>query len=340
MNKPDLPVRTREPLNIEGRAELLMGHETPVEHFFLRSHGPVPHVDAAAWRLRVEGLVKRPLELDYAAVTAMPAVTRRLVLECAGNGRRFFDPPAAGLPWGPAALGQARWTGTRLDALLDTAGLGDPSAHVVFHALGDPAPGKPAYLRSLPVGEIRDREVLVAWAMNGEPLEPAHGAPLRVVVPGWHGQHWVKWLTRLEVTRDEAAGLYMRDEYRAVDGTMLRGPGVKSLITSPADGATLGHRMLGLSGIAWAGEREVARVEVSLDGGASWQDAQLAAFGGQGAWRRWDLNVELEAEAAGEVTIAVRATDDRGRTQPERPEWHPLGYLWNGYHTITITMVR
>ena len=338
--KPDLIIRTHDPLNIEGRAELLMGHETPVEHFFVHSHGATPAVDLATWRLTIDGLVRAPLTLDYDTVTAMPPETRRLVLECAGNGRRFFEPAARGLKWGPAAIGQARWTGTRLDSLLDRAGLAPGAAHVIFHPLGAPTAGQPPYLRSLPLADVRARGVLLAWAMGGETLLPSHGFPLRVVVPGWTGQHWVKWIARVEVSETPAAGFYMADEYLAADGAMLRGGHVKSLITSPADGARLRHGMLGLSGIAWAGEREVARVEVSTDGGATWRDATLSSHGGRGAWRRWDLNVELGDEAMEALTAAVRATDDRGDIQPERSEWNRLGYLWNGYHTVTITRVR
>lgn len=338
--KPDLTVRTADPLNIESRVDFLMGHETPVEHFFLRSHGAIPEIDAATWRLTIDGLVSTPLALDYDMVTAMPAETRRLVLECSGNGRSYFDPPAKGLAWGPAAVSQARWTGTRLDALLDRAGLAPDAAHVVFHPLGVPGAGKPPYMRSLPIADVRRREVLLAWDMAGERLTPPHGFPLRVVVPGWNGQHWVKWLSRVEVSREPARGLYMDEEYRGDDGTPIGGGHVKSLITWPADGARLRHRMLGLSGIAWAGEREVVRVEVSTDDGTTWREATASAHGGRGAWRRWDLNVELDEGVSGELVIAVRATDDLGRTQPGVAKWNPLGYLWNGYHRIRITMVR
>jgi DMSO/TMAO reductase YedYZ molybdopterin-dependent catalytic subunit len=336
MLKPDLTVRTTDPLNVESRVDLLMGHETPVEHFFLRSHGAIPEVDVSTWRLTVDGLVATPLSLDYEAVTALAAETRRLVLECSGNGRSSFDPPAKGLAWGPAAVSQARWTGTRLDALLDRAGLAPDASHVVFHPLGAPGAGKPPYLRSLPIADLRRRGALVAWEMAGERLTAPHGFPLRVVVPGWNGQHWVKWLTRIEVTREPMRGFYMDEEYRDVDGSVIGGSHVKSLITWPADGARLRHRMLGLSGIAWAGEREVTRVEASIDGGATWREATLSSHGGHGAWRRWDLNVELDAAASGEIVVAARATDDLGRTQPEVATWNPLGYLWNGYHRIRI----
>ena len=336
--KPDLIVRSQEPLNIECRAELLMGQETPVEHFLQRSHGPVPDVDLASWRLRIEGLVRAPLELDHPEVVSLPAETRRLVLECAGNGRRFFDPPTPGLAWGRAAVGQARWTGTRLDALLDRAGLAEEAAHVVLHGLGPAPAGKPVFVRSLPVADVRARGVLLAWAMNGEALTPPHGFPLRVVVPGWTGQHWMKWLTRIDVTATEASGFYMRDEY-CLDGAMIRGPRAKALICSPIDGTPLRDRVVRASGIAWAGEAEITRVEVSVDGAANWHDAHVAAYGGRGAWRRWELDLEVPAGVSGPVTVLARATDDRGRTQPERGQWNPLGYLWDGWDRIAVLLL-
>lgn len=334
--KPDLIVRTEDPLNIEGRAELLMGQETPLEHFFLRSHGPIPAVDRAAWRLEVVGLVGTPLSLSLEDVVALPATTRRLVLECAGNGRRFFDPPARGLAWGRAAVAQARWTGTRLDGVLERAGLDERAAHVVFHGLGAAPAGKSEFVRSLPLTAVRERGVLLAWAMNGEALTPAHGFPLRVVTPGWTGQHWMKWLTRIEVTSTASDGVYMRDEY-CLDGQMIRGPRVRALITSPADGATLRDCVVRAGGIAWAGETEVARVEMSVDDGQTWHEAQLAGYGGDGAWRRWDLDLPVPADATGPVTVLARATDDRGHTQPACGTWNELGYLWNGWDRITVT---
>ena len=205
----------------------------------------------------------------------------------------------------------------------------------MLHGLGPAAAGKPEFIRSLPLASVRERGVLLAWAMNGEPLQPAHGFPLRVVVPGWTGQHWMKWLTRIEVTSTEAGGMYMRDEYR-LHGEVIRGSRTRALITSPADGASLRDRVIRASGIAWAGEAEVTRVELSVDGGRHWHDAQVAAYGGRGAWRRWDLDVEVPAGATGRVTVLARATDDRGHTQPERAEWNECGYLWDGWDLIRV----
>ena len=184
---------------------------------------------------------------------------------------------------------------------------------------------------------MRARGVLLAWAMNGEPLPLAHGFPLRVVVPGWTGQHWMKWLTRIDVTAGEADGPYMREHY-CLDGAMIRGSRAKALITSPADRAVLRDRVVRASGIAWAGEAEVARVALSLDHGDSWHDAQLAAYGGHGAWRRWDVEVEVPADVSGTVTVLARATDNRGRTQPAQGVWNPQGNLWDGWDRATLTL--
>ena len=335
--KPDLIVRSQEPLNIEGRAELLMGQETPVEHFLQRSHGPVPDVDLALWRLRLEGLVRAPLALEHAEVVSLPAETRRLLLECAGNGRRFFDPPTPGLAWGRAAVGQARWTGTRLDALLDRAGLTGGAAHVVFHGLGPAQAGKPAFVRSLPVADVRARGVLLAWAMNGETLTPPHGFPLRVVVPGWTGQHWMKWLTRVEVTATETSGYYMRDEVlpRRRDDSRSSRQGahlVASQRRAPARWcrARRWHRVGGRGGGhtrrgVGRRRRELARRAIGQLRGPR----RVAAMG---------TGLGVSPGVSGPVTVLSRATDDRGRTQPERGEWNPLGYLWDGWDRITVAL--
>ncbi len=180
------------------------------------------------------------------------------------------------------------------------------------------------------------RGVLLAWAMNEEELAPEHGFPLRVVVPGWTGHHWTKWLTRVEVVREALDGERMRDDRQDPDGAMIRGAGPKALITSPADGSRLRDRVVRLSGISWAGEADIAAVDVSIDGGATWHAAALAPHGGNGAWRRWDLHIDLPDAVAGDVEVLARATDDRGRTQPERGKWNPGGYLWNGWDRIHV----
>ena len=284
----------------------------------------------------MDGLVDEPLTLDYEALTAMPGATRRLVLECAANGRRFYDPPVPGVAWGRGAVAQARWTGVSLEALLTQGRIRAGATHVVFHSLEQPDDGGRAFVRSLPIDDVAARGVLLAWNMNGETLTPAHGFPLRVVVPGWTGQHWVKWLTRIEARDAAPAAPSMQDEFRMQDGAMIRGGGPKSIISSPADGARVRDRIVRPSGIAWAGEAEIASVAVSADGGRTWHEAQLAAYGGNGAWRRWEAEVTLPDDIAGEVAVVALATDDRGRTQPERPEWNPGGYLWNGWDRVTV----
>ena len=335
--KPELTVRTELPLNLETHVERLVDDVTPVERFFVRSHGAVPAVDLASWRLDVRGLVHAPLSIDHAALRALPSVTRTLMLECAGNGRAAYEPPARGLAWGRGAVSQASWTGVLLADLLGQVGISPGGRHVRLEGADPPVKDNPQYLRSIPLEDVAARGVLLAWAMNGEPLTPAHGFPLRVVVPGWTGQHWMKWLTSIEVAATPSPGKFMADEYTlpGPGGGMapIRGSRVKSLIATPLEGETRSGDSVHVTGLAWAGEADIARVEISIDDGTTWLPARLRP-GGQGTWTRW--NADVHAAGPGAITVLARATDTRGDTQPRRAEWNPMGYLWNGYDRVTL----
>src|SRR6266513_1843021 len=285
--RADLIVHEQEPFNAEtGRAALAEGPLTPTDAFYVRGHAAVPEIDAASWRLHVHGLVER--ELDLSLATLREAVREREVtatLQCAGNRRAgliaFRDIPGEE-PWGPGATGTAVWSGVALGDVLALAGPLPEAAHVGFEG-ADLCPGaKPAqrFGGSIPLNKACRPEVLLAWAMNGEPLPLVHGAPLRVIVPGYIGARSVKWLKRIEVRSGPWEGYFQHVVYRLLpeDGTPGPGAGMplglsalNSDVLSPADGAAVTAGAVEVRGYAVAGgERHVARVDVSIDGGTTW----------------------------------------------------------------------
>ena len=337
---PDAPINQEPPL-----AAL----DTPLTHtdiFFTRNNGTLPpsHPD---WTLAVTGLVARPQRLTPAALRARFAtVELTSVLECAGNGRSAITPPVDGLPWGLGAVGCARWTGVRLADVLAEAGLDPAATHVGFlspdHAIGQP--GVPALSRGLPIAKAQAAETLIAFAMNGAPLTPLHGAPLRVVAPGYPGSAWQKWLREIVVLDREHDGAKMTGLDYRMPRTPLR-PGedhagvafdvitdmpVKSLITAPLEGFSA-PGPIALRGFAWSGHIPLARVDVSADGGESWQPAQLEPATEAWAWRRFTAWLSAPP---GPVEVLARATDAAGNAQPMQPVWNPRGYLNNAVHRV------
>lgn len=319
---------------------------TPTPSFFVRSHFGPPSLDRER-PLRIEGLVERPLTLTAAELEQMPQTTVTAVLQCAGNGRSLHAPRVPGVQWAHGAMGQATFTGVRLEALLAKAGAKKEAAHV--HVLGADAPPKPtvpAFLRSLPLARALDPSTLVATRMNGEPLTLEHGAPLRLVVPGWAGDHWVKWLTRVAVAKDEAAGFFMATAYRmpvepvepgaAVPPEKMRPATtfpIKSVIGSPAEGTKRPRGKQEIVGVAFSGDAPVAKVEVSLDDGKTWRAAKLEGEAGVGRWNVFRF--AFERSEPGRVRALARATDRKGNAQPERARWNPSGYFWNAWHAVT-----
>ena len=323
---------------------------TPNDVFFVRSHFGPPAMDAAR-RLVITGAVKKALDLAPSDLKSFPEVTVTAVLQCAGNGRALHTPRVPGVQWVHGAMGQATWTGVRLRDLLQQAGLGDDARHL--RLLGADLPFKPQvpeFARSIPIARALDPSTIVAYRMNGEPLSLAHGAPLRLVVPGWAGDHWVKWLAELRAQKDEADGFYMKTAYRMP--TEPGAPGapvppekmkpltffpVKSIIARPApDGVTkVGPQEV--VGVAFAGDGAIAKVEVSVDGQRTWRRAALEGAAGPGRWQVFRL--AFQAEAPGSYHAVARATDARGNMQPEVPAWNPSGYFWNGWHSVAWQVV-
>jgi sulfite oxidase len=350
--RADLVVHTEEPFNAEtGPAALAEGSLTANDAFYVRGHGAVPDIDPAAWRLRVDGLVERELELSLA--TLREAFRERAVsatLQCAGNRRAGLiairDIPGEA-PWGPGATGTATWTGVALADVLAVAGPLREAAHVGFEGADLCSQARPPerFGGSIPFDKACRPEVLLAWAMNGEPLPPVHGAPLRVVVPGYIGARSVKWLERIEVRSRPWQGYFQHVAYRLLpeDGRPSPGAGMplglvalNSDVLSPTDGETVAAGPVEVRGYAFAGgERHVARVDVSLDGGASWSQAELLEDLGRWAWRHWRITLDL---APGEHEIVVRAWDSSAATQPEDEAamWNPKGYVNNARPRIRV----
>jgi sulfite oxidase len=351
--RDDLIVHEQEPFNAEtGPAALAEGPVTATDAFYVRAHGPVPEVDQGAWHLRVHGLVQRELELSLS--TLREAFSEREVtatLQCAGNRRAGLvairDIPGEA-PWGPGATGTATWTGV---ALADVLGLANPlpeAAHVGFAGadLSPEADPPQRYGGSIPLDKACRPEVLLVWGMNGEPLAPVHGAPLRVVVPGYIGARSVKWLERIEVRSTPWDGYFQRVAYRLLPEDGTPGPdagmplGLVALnadVLAPANGASVAAGPVEVRGYAFAGgERHVARVDVSLDGGASWSQAELLDDLGRWAWRQWRIVLEL---APGEHEVLVRAWDSSAATQPEDEAalWNPKGYVNNARPRVRVT---
>jgi sulfite oxidase len=323
---------------------------TPIDLFFVRNHVSEPFaIDLDAWRLNVVGEVEHPLSLTMADLAKLAPSTVTNTLECAGNGRSFFEPHAPGVQWRRGAVGNARFTGPRLSDILQRAGVKPSGRHVAFKGLEEP-PGKvPQFIRSIPIEKATNPDTLVALHMNGAPLLKHHGFPARALVPGWIGAASVKWLTEIRVIDREFEGNFMKPGYRLPlhpvspggevnpdDTAAITALNVKSIIAQPGEGARVGMRPLHISGAAWAGEQDVARVEVSTDEGKTWATARLGRDQAKYAWRLWDYS--WRPAAAGEYTLMSRATDASGRAQPASGFWNPSGYLWNGIDRVKINV--
>ena len=343
-----LALLSREPLNAETRLEVHLGLMTPTAAFYKRNHFPIPALSTAGWRLAVKGLVERPGALTYDQLRTLTSHTLLATLECAGNGRSGLHPPADGEPWGYGAVSTAEWTGVPLSHVLQAAGISSSAAEIIVYGADAghvPAAGATlSYARSLPVTYALESDALLAYAMNGEPLRPEHGFPVRLIVPGWYGMASVKWVTRLVAVADPFRGFYQADRYilahpgpDELPPTPLTTVAARSLIAHPADGASLPAGTHVIRGFAWSGAAPIARVAVSLDGGQSWQPAEFTGEPTRYAWRRWEYTWRIDTP--GQVSISSRASDTTGNTQPAEPVWNYLGYANNAVQTIHLTVV-
>ena len=331
-SSPGLISRQRRPANLEMPFASLRDFHTPNDRFYVRTHFEVPEIRRESWRLAVEGEVQNPFELDWDGLRAMPSRTLSSLLECSGNGRVFLDPPQTSIRWELGAVGNAEWTGVPLAAVLERAGVKDTAVEVIlegadsgtFEAPQPPTPGAIPYARSLPMEKARSPEVLLAYRMNGEDLPPRHGHPVRAVVPGWYGMASVKWLRRIIVADRPFHGYFQTMAYAIwehrhgmpslVPVTEIQ---VKAEIARPAPFEVVpAGEPYRVFGAAWAGEARVEAVEFSADEGASWSEATLLGDPVPFAWQFWECEWRAPARP-GPLVLMARATDDRGRTQPE-----------------------
>ena len=324
------------------------------EWFFVRSHMGPPRapIDAAAWRLGVWGTVNAPLQLSLRDLKhGFEQVSVSCVLQCAGNGRSLYTPKVPGAQWRYGAVGNAKWTGVRLADVLKRADLATDAKFLIIRGHDEPVlKTTPKFVRGFPLDKAMDPYTILAYEMNGKPLPELHGAPLRMIVPGWAGDHWMKWLHTVEVRNvgtEDDAGFWTASAYRypnnpgapgvavPLDQThRLTAINVKSIITNPLDGRRLTSGSLAVEGVAFSGLPTIRSVEVSVDDGA-WMSAQLGSEQAPYSWRRFTYRTQL---APGPHTIAARATDETGAVQPETAAWNPSGYINNAIMKVNVNV--
>lgn len=328
---------------------------TPNDAFYVRWHLQVlpTSVDPRAWRLKIGGEVKKPLELSLADLQALGPSSIISVNQCSGNSRGLFDPPVAGAQWGNGAMGNARWTGVRLRDVLDRAGLGAGAKEVAFAGMDRGGlPSVPDFVKSLPLEVARRPEVLLAYAMNDEPLPLLNGFPLRLVVPGWYATYWVKALESIEVLTKPFEGFWVKTAYRipttvnavevpgklAATTVPINRMNVRSFFTSPDPDSRLhSGKPVELSGIAFDGGDGIRSVEVSTDSGTTWHTTSLGEDLGPFSFRRWRWT--WQPESVGSHALLVRATSNSGEKQASEPGWNRAGYMRNVIEALRVEVV-
>jgi DMSO/TMAO reductase YedYZ molybdopterin-dependent catalytic subunit len=322
---------------------------TPAGLHYVLTHYDIPPVEPASWRLEVTGRVRHELTLSLEDLAARPLVRARVTMECAGNGRALIEPRPLSQPWLQEAVGTAEWGGAQLRPVLEAAGILEGATEVVFTGLDRGVEGdeEQQFARSLPLEEALRDELLLAYEMNGQPLPPQHGFPLRLVVPGWYGMTSVKWLGRITVTDEPFDGYQQLRGYRlrqdeAEEGQALTRIFPRALMVPPGIPEFLTRERLvdlapyRIEGRAWSGWGPIASVEVSADGGATWDAAELGRQAEASAWVGWTY--VWEPAAAGRYELACRARDAAGNEQPTAPPWNLGGYANNAVQRVAVTV--
>jgi sulfite oxidase len=359
--------RGEQPLTFSGKRSMLVHNDrpedletplsnfnswlTPNDVFFVRQHLPRPQVDESTYTVILGGRVEKQAQLSLADLRKLPQHSVTATLECTGNARGFFRPRVPGIQWGRGAIGNAEWSGPRLSEVLKLAGANLDSPYVTFNG-ADNGPAKtPDFIRSMPMRKALHPATLLALRMNGDVLPELHGFPVRLIVPGWDGTSWVKWVTSISVAEQPHTGFYMNPAYRfpehpvppggaanPEDLKVIEGMPVKSFITSPEDQHQIKAGPSVIRGIAWAGEERVTSLAVSTDGGIKWSEAELSSQNLPFAWRLWTH--KWTPPEPGYYTILSRATDSAGRVQPMIATWNPSGYLYSAIDKIGVTVEK
>jgi DMSO/TMAO reductase YedYZ molybdopterin-dependent catalytic subunit len=350
---PGLVVRQKAPLNLEYQFSALSDWLVPSDQFYVRSHFPTPKLDSASWRLKVTGAVERPFEIGLDELKAMRATRLAAVMECAGNGRVFYEPAKEGLQWQSGAVGNATWTGVLIRDVLERAQVQSRAVEVLLVGADrgvvdggkkTASPGPIAFARSLPLDKARSDGALLAYAMNDEPLTPDHGFPLRAVVGGWFGMAWIKWVTELRVIERPFFGYWQaRDYFRWERGlgepmlVPLSAMEVKAQIARPVSGATVPvGEAVRIFGAAWSGEAAILRVEIETEP-ERWQEATLLPPESPFGWRLFEHH--WTPRRAGRHELRCRAVDTAGNVQPDSQQPDRESYVANWIVPVEVTAV-
>jgi sulfite oxidase len=349
--RQDLIIRSGSPTDFETPVQLLdKSWLTPNDIHYVRSHLPTPRIELGNWNLTVEGEVNQPLKLIMNDIHGFKETNHTVTLECAGNGRAYADPPVAGVQWEKGAVGTARWTGVSLRDVLAKAEPKATARYVILNGADAPIRAVPDFVRSIPIEKAMNPDTILAYRMNGEAIPILHGFPLRLIVPGWEAAASTKWIVNIRVSETEADGFFMQTAYRIPSRPVAPGTAVdpkdmvpytalnvKSIFTHPLEGATLrAGTSLELRGLAWAGEADITRVDVSTDSGATWDNAALDRDKAKYTWRRF--RYPWRPSRSGSFVLMARATDSQGRIQPEVPSWNPSGYMYNVIDKVRVNV--
>jgi DMSO/TMAO reductase YedYZ molybdopterin-dependent catalytic subunit/mono/diheme cytochrome c family protein len=336
------------PLDAEATMEAMSPWETPIEGFFVRSHFDVPVVHRESWSVAIDGLVEHPMTLTLPELEALGVKSEHAVLECSGNGRGQQVPHVPGIQWQRGGVGNAAWSGVPLKVVLAKAGLKQGARFVTVSGADHPAlPSMPGFIRSIPLGKALSDDTLLATMMDGKPMPVLHGGPLRLILPNWYGENWMKWVIHLTVAAEEDHGFYMKKAYRtpkqpvkpgerwdSTAGVPVEQLRVQALVVSPMEGDVVPAGPLKVSGKTFSGAGDIVKVEVSGDGGKTWMPASVEPRHPDGGWQEFSGTVDAKAPVS--LVVGARATDAAGNVQPMTHTWNPSGYLRNAVDLVTV----